>query len=284
MSFLDKIGELAKSLSKETDPMIKRSVARPNVVGFYNPTGGAGTSAIVAHVAEQLHATGDPVVILDLDYLAQTQAKYFLSKDGIPYNKSIRSRILNPSISVSELVCYKGDNPKNVAIVGMSGREHPSDYALTPEEFYKNLIDGLSTMFTYVLVDITGSVNSVEVIESLISCDKVYSVVRPISRDVERLLYVKQLLGNLEHDRGSSDKIISVIQNQIIENDFSVNEFKGLDLVLKGNIFQDIDLMKAFDSCRLISNINTKKVKYFFDVIKSISGEIRTDISKYTVH
>lgn len=282
-SIFDTFAKLAKNFSKEEDSYIKRNVAKPNVIGFYSPIGGAGTSAIVAHVAKQLHATGESVVILDLDYLAQTQVKYFLNAEGIPYNKSIRSRILNPSVSVAELICYKDDNAKNVGVVGMSGREHPSDYALTQEDFYKNLIDGLSVSFSYVLIDITGSINNVEIIESLLCCDKVYCVTRPISRDVERILYVKQLLGNLEHERGYSDKLVEVIQTQIQDNEFSAAEFRGLDLTLKGNIFQDIDLMKAFDSCELITNVNTKNVKYFFDVINSVAGDIRTNVSKYTI-
>jgi cellulose biosynthesis protein BcsQ len=282
-NLLNKVALVAKSFSDSSVNDFRVRVNKPNVIGFYTPHSNAGCSALLASVANELHTPSDPVVIVDLDYIARTQAYYFLDEGEIPYSKSIKTRLSNPAVGVQEIVNYAGDKSANIGVIGSSAQEHPMDWALPSEGFYKNLLEALSSQFGYVLVDIPSCINTVECIESIMSCDTVYSVIRPITSQISELLYVKQIVASTTPYRGIRDKIKTVIQTQVNGNHFSVNDFKDAGLELKGNTFQDLDLMSSMDNCKLPKSITNKNVKTYIEFSKALAEEIKASVNRNVV-
>lgn len=283
-NLLNKVAQVAKSFSDNGDDgLLRAQSTRPNIIGFYTPHPNSGCSSLLASVANELHTPSEPVVIVDLDFVARTQAYYFLSEGDIPYSRSIKARMSNQAIGVQELVNYVDDKPSNIGIIGSSGQEHPMDWALTPEGFYKNLLESLSLQFSYVLVDIPSGINNVETIESILSCDMVYSVIRPIMPQVSELLYVKQIVAGATSTRGVRDKIKPIIQTQVNGNHFTQKDFDDVGLELKGLTYQDLDLMSNMDNCKIPKSIANKNVKNYVETCKAISEEIKGYVNRHVL-
>lgn len=269
MPSLAKIAKIAKSFSRdEGDSLIQRASTK-NIIGFFSPCENSGTTALVAHVAQALHTTTTPVVIIDLNFKTPTIYSYFV--DEIDPKRSILRKLKTPVFDTQELVNYRslGD----IGVVSMTGGEVPADYCSVEDKIIVNIIKELATRYTYVLIDLGADLNADATLTGLCECHYVYTCVRPIAKQIERLMIDREVMNNI----GYINLIYDVIQTNIIGNSYTPAEFKsdiGMNLI--GNIPQDYDLMVAFDNQRFVSTkLKNRNVKQFYGVVEYIANAIR---------
>lgn len=275
MGIIKKLGEVAKKISK---PVIDTTAIRnrsKNIIGFYGAAENSGTTSLLMNIAEYLQSPATPTVVVDLTMECPTAYKYIT--DEIPDEKSLSLKFRNVTLSPHELVV---GSTNGLGVISMSGYEHPSDYCDIDLSTIERMLKELATHYTYVLVDLGTSLNDDATIMGILSCNKVYSVVRPIASQISKLLATKEHIENLGH----INKIKDVIQTIILGNAYSQKEFAETDLNLIGNVAQDIDIMVAADNTKYVTTGGkSRAVANYVKLIQSIGNDIKEIVANTTV-
>jgi MinD-like ATPase involved in chromosome partitioning or flagellar assembly len=272
MAFLPKVAKIATEFSNIDDDINKRTLSR-NIIGFYGCLNNTGTTAILAHVAKSLNTSKEPVVIVDLNAGFPTVYRYFV--DEIEEERSLNKKLRNPTFSATELLNF--ENMNDVNIISFTGNEPPQDYATIDMNLIKSLLNDLASRFTYVLVDLGANLNDDSTSYGLVACNRVYSFVRPITAQLERLIVTHEVFENL----GQKNLIYNVIQCQCVNNAFAADEFKDVGMKLFANIDYDYEIMKAIDNCEFVNPvIKNRAVKGFIKATDAIAEDIRQFVYK----
>lgn len=275
MGFIKKLGEVAKKMSK---PVIDTTAIRnrsKNIIGFYGAAENSGTTALLMNIAEYLQGPGSPTVVVDLTMEAPVAYRYI--EDEIPDDKSLSRKFRNATLSPHELVV---GNTNSLGIISMTGYEHPSDYCDIDLTTIESMLRELSAHYKYVLVDLGTSLNDDATVIGLLTCNKVYSVVRPIAGQVSKLLATKEHIENLGH----VNKIKDVIQTLILGNAYSSNDFEETGLNLIGNVAQDMDLMVAADNAKYVTTVGkSKEVSKYVKLVQAIGDDIKEIVKNTTI-
>ena len=267
-NFVISIGKVAKSFSNTVyDDTAVRNRSK-NIIGFYGAAENSGTTTLVANIAEYLSGSHSPTVIVDFNLDAPSGYRYIVDEE-VPENKSLVNKFKNPSLSPSEIVV--GDVNK-LGIVSMTGYEHPADYCSVSLSVIDDLLRVLSTHYKYVLVDLGTSLNSNPTIQGILTCDKVYSIVRPVTAQISKLLATKEHIENLGH----LNKIKDVVQTLCLNDEYSFKDFEETGLNLIGNVALDFDLKVAADNCKIVTQIGkSKAASNYLKLIKSMGEDIK---------
>lgn len=267
-NIVSSIGKVAKSFS---NPIVDATAVRnrsKNIIGFYGAAENSGVTTLVANIAEYLSGHNSPTVIVDFNLDAPSGYRYILDEE-VPENKSLVNKFKNPSLSPSEIVV--GDVNK-LGIVSMTGYEHPADYCSVSLSVIDDLLRVLSTHYKYVLVDLGTSLNSNPTVQGILTCDKVYSIVRPVTAQISKLLATKEHIENLGH----LNKIKDVIQTLCLNDEYSFKDFEETGLNLIGNVALDFDLKVAADNCKIVTQIGkSKAASNYLKLVKSIGEDIK---------
>ena len=275
MGFLGKLGDFAKRLSNPVIDTVAIRNRSKNIIGFYSPAENSGTTSLLMNIAEYLQSPATPVIVVDLTMEAPAAYKYIVSE--IPDNKSLSLKFRTSTLSPHELVV--GDT-NSLAVLSMSGYEHPSEYCDIDMSTIEGLLRELAAHYAYVLVDLGTSLNDDATIMGILSCNKVYSVVRPIQPQIAKLLATKEHIENLGH----INKINDVIQTMILGNPYSEKDFSDADLHLIGNVGQDMDLMVAADNAKYATAVGkSRAVAQFVKLVKSIGDDIKEIVQATTI-
>ncbi len=275
MGFIKKLGEVAKKMSK---PVVDTTAIRnrsKNIIGFYGAAENSGTTSLLMNIAEYLQGPGSPTVVVDLTMEAPMAYRYI--KDEVPDNKSLSRKFRNATLSPHELVV---GSTNGLGIISMTGYEHPSDYCELDLTVIESMLLELSAHYKYVLVDLGTSLNDDATIIGLLTCNKVYSVVRPIASQISKLLAVKEHIENIGH----VNKIKDVIQTMILGNAYSAKDFEETGLSLIGNVAQDMDLMIAADNAKYVTSVGkSKDVGKYVKLVQAIGNDIKEIVKNTTV-
>lgn len=267
MGFVKKLGSLAKTFSK---PVIDTTTVRnrsKNIIGFYGTEENSGTTSLLMNVAKCLEGTNAPTVVVDLTMESPSAFKYIVAE--IPDHQSLVNKLKNPALSPHELVA--GDTNR-LGIISMSGFEHPSDYCDIELTTIESMLNTLSVHYKYVLVDLGTSLNADATIMGILTCNKVYSTVRPVATQISKLITVKEHIENIGH----INKIKDVIQTMILNNPYDSKDYDEIGLNLVGNVPLDIDLMIAADNCKAVTQVGkSKAVAGYLKLVQSLSDDIR---------
>lgn len=275
MGFIKKLGEVAKKMSK---PVVDTTAIRnrsKNIIGFYGAAENSGTTSLLMNIAEYLQGPGSPTVVVDLTMEAPVAYRYI--KDEVPDDKSLSRKFRNATLSPHELVV---GSTNGLGIISMTGYEHPSDYCELDLTIIESMLLELSAHYKYVLVDLGTSLNDDATIIGLLTCNKVYSVVRPIASQISKLLAVKEHIENIGH----VNKIKDVIQTMILGNAYSAKDFEETGLSLIGNVAQDMDLMIAADNAKYVTSVGkSKDVGKYVKLVQAIGNDIKEIVKNTTV-
>lgn len=275
MGFIKKLGEVAKKMSK---PVVDTTAIRnrsKNIIGFYGAAENSGTTSLLMNIAEYLQGPGSPTVVVDLTMEAPVAYRYI--KDEVPDDKSLSRKFRNATLSPHELVV---GSTNSLGIISMTGYEHPSDYCELDLTIIESMLLELSAHYKYVLVDLGTSLNDDATIIGLLTCNKVYSVVRPIASQISKLLAVKEHIENIGH----VNKIKDVIQTMILGNAYSAKDFEETGLSLIGNVAQDMDLMIAADNAKYVTSVGkSKDVGKYVKLVQAIGNDIKEIVKNTTV-
>lgn len=275
MGFITKLGEFAKKMSK---PVIDTTAIRnrsKNIIGFYGVAENSGTTSLLMNIAEYLQGAGSPTVVVDLTMEAPVAYKYVV--DEVPDDKSLALKFRNTTLSPHELVV---GSTNTLGVISMTGYEHPSDYCDIDLSTVEGLLRELSTHYRYVLVDLGTSLNDDATISGILTCNKVYSIVRPIASQISKLLATKEHIENLGH----INKIKDVIQTMILGNDYSSKDFEETELNLVGNVAQDMDLMVAADNAKYVTAVGkSRAVSNYVKLVQAIGEDIKTIVANTVV-
>lgn len=274
MALLQSLGKLAKSFSSSDDENLTavRTVSK-NVIGFYGVMSNTGNTSLCAHVAKALNTGDKPVVIVDLNAECPTVYKYFI--DEVPQERSILSRLRNPTFPITELI--NSESLKTVSIVSFCGQEFPQDYASVDKLAVTKLINELASRFEYVLIDIGPNLNDDLTTYSLINCNRVYTTVRPIESQLEKLTLSHANFENF----GYKNLFYNIIQCQCINNALDAKVFTEAGLRLFANVNYDYEIMKQADNCDFVNPaIKNKNVKGFLTVVDAVSEDIRKFVER----
>ncbi len=275
MGFIKKLGEVAKKMSK---PVIDTTAIRnrsKNIIGFYGAAENSGTTSLLMNIAEYLQGPSTPTVVVDLTMEAPVAYKYI--EEEIPDDKSLSRKFRNVTLSPHELVV---GSTNGLGIISMTGYEHPSDYCDIDLTTIEGMLRELSTHYTYVLVDLGTSLNNDATVMGILSCNKVYSVVRPIASQISKLLATKEHIENLGH----INKIKDVIQTLILGNAYTAKEFEETELNLVGNVAQDMDLMVAADNTKYVTAVGkSRAVGNYVKLVQAIGNDIKEIVANTSV-
>lgn len=275
MGIFDKIGE---TLKKFSSPVVDTSLVRHrsrNIIGFYSPAENSGTTSLLCNIAEYLQGPQSPTVIVDLNLESPACYKYFI--DAIEDNRSMLNKIRNRSMSTFEVV---SGNTDAFGIVSMSGYEHPSDYCEIPDIVIESILMELSSHYKYVLVDLGTSLNADATIQGILTCNKVYSVVRPVNIQVAKLMATKEHIENVGH----YNKIKDVVQTMILGNAYSTGDFEEYGFNLVGNVALDMELMIAADNGKFATaSGKSKNIARYVELIKALGEDIKHTVATTTL-
>lgn len=274
MALLQSLGKLAKSFSvgDEENLTAVRTVSK-NVIGFYGVMSNTGNTSLCAHVAKSLNTGDKPVVIVDLTADCPCIHKYFIEE--IPQERSILSRLRNPTFPITELI--NAESLNSVSIVSFTGQEFPQDYASVDKIALSKIINELASRFEYVLIDIGPNLNDDLTTYSLINCNRVYTTVRPIESQLEKLVLSRTNFENF----GYKNLFYNIIQCQCINNALDAKIFEEAGLKLFANINYDYEILKQADNCEFVNPaIKNKNVKGFLTVVDAVSEDIRKFVEK----
>lgn len=275
MGLFDKLGETLKKFSSPIDENTLVRHRSRNIIGFYSPAENSGTTSLLCNIAEYLQGPQSPTVVVDFNFESPACYKYFI--DAVDESRSLLNKIRNRSISTFEIV---SGNTDAFGVVSMSGCEHPSDYCEVSDIIIESILMELSANYKYVLVDLGTSLNADATIHGILTCNKVYSVVRPINTQVSKLMATKEYIENVGH----YNKIKDVIQTMILGNAFSAKDFEEYEFNLVGNVAQDVDLMIAADNSKFItSGGKSKSVARYVELVKSLGEDIKHTVATTTL-
>ena len=194
----------------------------------------------------------------------------YIGIEEVPEEKSMLNKFRTSTMSINELVM--GDT-NSLGVVSMSGYESPGDYSDVSLTIVEDMLRELSMHYKYVLVDLGTSLNSECTIQGILTCNKVYSIVRPISSQISKLLAVKEVIGNIGH----INKIYDVFQTMILDNGYSQEDMKDVGLNLVGNIKMDAELMISADNCKYVgSGLKSKESAKYVKLVKQLGEDIKT--------
>lgn len=275
-NFLKKFGEFTKKLTAPTVDVISTRHRSKNIIGFYSPAENSGTTSLLMNIAEILQSPASPVCVVDFNFSAPNVYRY-LGMTEVPPEKSMSLKFRNTSMSPNELVI--GDT-NSLGVLTMSGIENPSDYCDIVLTVIDSTLRELAVHYKYVLVDLGTSLNDDQTIAGLLTCNKVYSVVRPISSQLIKLMSVQAQIENLNY----VNKIQDVIQTMILDNPISSDDFAESGFNLIGNVTQNADLMIAADNCKYVNSaLKGSAVKNYVKLIKSIASDITKIVENTTI-
>lgn len=275
-NFIKRVGEFAKKFTEPTIDTLRVRHRSKNIIGFYSPAENSGTTSLLMHVAELLQSPASPVVVVDFNFSAPNVYRY-LGMTEVPAGKSLSLKFRNPSMSPNELVI---GNINSLGVLTMDGTESPSEYCDIVLTVIEDMLRELSVHYKYVLVDLGTSLNDDQTIAGILACNKVYSVVRPVTSQIVKLMSVQTQIENLNY----SNKIKDVIQTMILDNPYSEDEFKESGFNLIGNITQNADLMIAADNCKFITaTLKGSAVRNYLKLVKVIANDITTIVENTTI-
>lgn len=225
MGFFDRVAEQLKDTAKafsSVDALGQVKHAGENIFGFYSPTGGNGTTTLIANIAEALRVAKQRVAVIDLDVMHPQLFRYLSNQQEEP-PRSLADKWIDPTASLSEFSALSQDS----FIATFSMRTEDDVYVLA--EFDRvaisQFIQEVSMIYDFVLIDMHGDLNKEPVVASMEACTEIFTILRPTVGDLECVY--KDNLCALNYNLGA--RFTNIIQAPIHSLTLGKREFDELN-------------------------------------------------------
>lgn len=225
MGFFDRVAEQLKDTAKafsSVDALGQVKHAGENIFGFYSPTGGNGTTTLIANIAEALRVAKQRVAVIDLDVMHPQLFRYLSNQQEEP-PRSLADKWIDPTASLSEFSALSQDS----FIATFSMRTEDDVYVLA--EFDRvaisQFIQEVSMIYDFVLIDMHGDLNKESVVASMEACTEIFTILRPTVGDLECVY--KDNLCALNYNLGA--RFTNIIQAPVHSLTLGKREFDELN-------------------------------------------------------
>ena len=225
MGFFDRVAEQLKDTAKafsSVDALGQVKHAGENIFGFYSPTGGNGTTTLIANIAEALRVAKQRVAVIDLDVMHPQLFRYLSNQQEEP-PRSLADKWIDPTASLSEFSALSQDS----FIATFSMRTEDDVYVLA--EFDRvaisQFIQEVSMIYDFVLIDMHGDLNKEPVVASMEACTEIFTILRPTVGDLECVY--KDNLCALNYNLGA--RFTNIIQAPVHSLTLGKREFDELN-------------------------------------------------------
>lgn len=225
MGFFDRVAEQLKDTAKafsSVDALGQVKHAGENIFGFYSPTGGNGTTTLIANIAEALRVAKQRVAVIDLDVMHPQLFRYLSNQQEEP-PRSLADKWIDPTASLSEFSALSQDS----FIATFSMRTEDDVYVLA--EFDRvaisQFIQEVSMIYDFVLIDMHGDLNKEPVVASIEACTEIFTILRPTVGDLECVY--KDNLCALNYNLGA--RFTNIIQAPVHSLTLGKREFDELN-------------------------------------------------------
>lgn len=261
--------DFVQKMMLEASPKITANTVKrgyDNVVGFYGPFANAGTTNMCVNVAKRLHSSKNPVVILDFSLNCPTVFRYFM--DEVPPEASFMGKIRNPATGIREYLVR--DNDSGICICTLPVESTPMDYCDMGMDAVTAIISELKDLFAYVIIDLGQDLNYETTIRGLQLSENVYTCVRPIAGQIEKLSIFNEIVGKTGYLR----KLSRVIQTNVCNDSFSKDELKEMDLIDFGSVEYSEEIRQFADNYEFLKSPQSPSARRYSQLIDRIVKEI----------
>lgn len=221
--------DLAQKFSYEEPQTLVSQHLEDNLFGFYSPSGGTGVTTVVANVAALLANQNLNIAVVDFDMYYPSLFRYLQEDDQVIKN-SLLDIFITPGANIPEFAA-----PTKYPTLSLYSNTLDEDVYQLAELDVLNVIQFLrdiSALYDFVLVDIKGVLNQETTIAAISECYRIFTFVRPLVSDSERIYKDNLILQNYMY----GPKVKNVVQTMIRDDEFSAEEFKTYGFNLLENI------------------------------------------------
>lgn len=225
MGLMDKLALLAEEAQHKVAEANSGKTFR-NVIGFFSPKGGVGTSTVVASTAHILAANDYSVGVVDFDLHYPVQQRFFVKPSKIKTLESVSEKFLNSSLEVANLLNDTID--KKIKLVTALPWDTVPAYFDLSEVSIKGILGEMRNLFDFVLVDLGGIDMAYETVTIGASCcDTLIGVITP-SPDVIEAIYKE--IRFLDEYGYYTAGTVNIVQNMVMDRPMSNSKLKTLKL------------------------------------------------------
>lgn len=185
MGFFERVAEQLKDTAKAFSPVdalgqVKH--AGENIFGFYSPTGGNGTTTLVANIADALRVAKQRVAVVDLDIMHPQLFRYLSNQQEEP-PRSLADKWIDPTAGLSEFSAISLDG--FIAVFSMRTEDDVYVLAEFDRVAISQFLQEVSMIYDFVLIDMHGDLNKETVVASMEACTEIFTIIRPTVGDLE---------------------------------------------------------------------------------------------------